>query len=616
MSSVASETQPSDSTPEPPSRGCCVLTALGLALAAVGLAHLLYVPNFLVHATNDDTLMDWRARGLAYADRPDPHLLFMHIFLGRLLAGLSSLIAGVSWYRVQMVGAQFAASLVVYGLLLRRDWSARGAVLALLYLLCIDVPLYVMPQFTETASLAATAGLLIWMARTERGQVLAPGEWALSLGLFGLGTMIRVEAAQMILLLFGTGGAALVLGAVWSTVRAGQSWRQVPGPLIRLGLPPVCMLLSLVVLSQINTRAYARDPGYEQFFEYNRLAGEFVDYNHIVYDEQTRWIFDQVGWSANDLALMKSWAFEHPTIFALENLRTITTLFRQHRATLRSAEPGDRTWRARLAGGIARVRQTLRHTMGTARLGRVQFALIFTALLLGCSRRALPLVLLMIGSGLGLIAWLFLGWDRCPLRVHQSLVVAMALVSLVSAAGYDGWRRAPWILRSGRLVLIGGLLVGGLEIQRDLQRLSARALRNDEVVLAAIRSIPPGPDRLVVGWGQALPLYRISYRAAVSDALRDLRFYQFTGACRTPLDRARLAGFGIRDLYRALYTRADVTVFCRPEEAELLAEFAREHHGETVTYREQKFVIEGQGPTEQSFSRFEFTSDGSDQDLE
>ena len=65
-----------------------------------------------IFETNDDIGFAMFCSGVAYVDKPDDHLMFIHYFLGRGLAFLYGLSPTIPWYGLLLLFAHRSAMLV------------------------------------------------------------------------------------------------------------------------------------------------------------------------------------------------------------------------------------------------------------------------------------------------------------------------------------------------------------------------------------------------------------------------------------------------------------------------------------------------------------------------
>ena len=84
----------------------------------------------------------------------------------------------------------------------------------------------------------------------------------------------------------------------------------------------ICLTL-VVLTAAYNNAYYARDPGWQAFFDYNKLRIKFNDYCWTRYTPETAGIFAAVGWTANDHALIQDWFYDDSALYSAANLRSV-----------------------------------------------------------------------------------------------------------------------------------------------------------------------------------------------------------------------------------------------------------------------------------------------------
>ena len=93
---------------------------------------------------------------------------------------------------------------------------------------------------------------------------------------------------------------------------------------LKVALAGSGICLTLVVLAAAyNNAYYARDPGWQAFFDYNKLRIKFNDYCWTRYTPETAGIFAAVGWTANDHALIQDWFYDDSALYSAANLRSV-----------------------------------------------------------------------------------------------------------------------------------------------------------------------------------------------------------------------------------------------------------------------------------------------------
>lgn len=178
-----------------------------------------------VYETNDDLMMQLIASGF-YTGHPDAHLVFTNILVGWILRFLYAIWAGCNWYLIYLLIVHYAAFTAIAFVVMSRWFSWVSAWLYVGFVLLVEPHNLIYLQFTTTAFLAGTAGLLLLVDGLQPGQ---PLNWpktiagVIFVGLHGLGAGTRRVAG-------GGGRRSFFIGTVWlcrmaSAVGSGSGLR-------------------------------------------------------------------------------------------------------------------------------------------------------------------------------------------------------------------------------------------------------------------------------------------------------------------------------------------------------------------------------------------------------
>jgi hypothetical protein len=264
-----------------------------------------------VYETNDDPMMQAIASGF-YTGHPDAHLVFTNILIGWALQFLYGTSAGCNWYFIYLIVVLYAALTAIAFLVISRR---GGWMLTLLYIgffLVVAMRILLHVQFTTTAFLAGTAGLLLLVDGLRTGH---PVHWPKVIAgtvFWGLTCLIREPVAVLI---------AAIASPFLLEQLGLAGWRRLVGTALTFaGI--------FMVLHGIDHWTYQRDPGWSEFSEYNRMRGEI----HVT--PLAKFIpkaAPAVGWSENDGWMFSQFYFSDPEVYAgvprmhllLDKLRTL-----------------------------------------------------------------------------------------------------------------------------------------------------------------------------------------------------------------------------------------------------------------------------------------------------
>jgi hypothetical protein len=533
------------------------LLALVLPTLTLASAYQFFAP---VRLSNDDTVMEMLARGIGVASTPTPQLIFMHVYMGKLLTALYNHWPSVAWYRVLMLSAHWLATATLCAIAFQRGFRLRTLWVLSIYLLCFDLPFYIWTHFTIVAALPAQAAIAWWCGRCLKGQ-----SWRFEhnlgfLALIALSALIRHESCLMVLLVALPIGP-LALAMRWHGTQAAN--------LSKLNLlsylAPFLYAGALVSgLRILNSVEYARTPGWEAYYEYNWLRAQLTDYQRATYTTDTKPAFDRVGWSHNDFLLLVNWFFENPDLYSAPKLRAVLEEL--------PFSPSQAAYHefARLSQGWT----------GDANLQAMLLAnlLIFALGAEKPSTRALWAVGVGTSAGAAGLILCILGhlppWAAWPLL---SLTPSLAVATSGSPDDQTN-QIQPWLLflAFGALLVLFCRTVEQAMDQSNTLRIMNRNLRS------AIDRLQPRRDELYVVWGNLFP-FELILGADDMDNWRAFRMLSTGFLSQSPVNRARLKEFAIDDVYRAVFERPNVYLISRPAFIPMLVQYAKEHFGKNLT---------------------------------
>ena len=524
-----------------------LLRSLAATTALVVLLSVVFVPSFM---TNDDPVMLLIASGRLTNSAPDEHLLYINVMAGGGLRWLYERVPSVPWYSLYLYLHLCMAAALTLASCLR--WRPSGAVRYLTWILVLSIlTRFTMAlQFTVVATWLSWASVA-WISSVTRGAAtrqetrLVAVLGAVGIGLAGL---IRPEAA-----ILGALMAAPLL--LWVLVSAGRG---------RAKLVAVAVAAGVVIVlgfTAANRAYYAASPGWEQFYNINSAKTYFTVSDLIESSQATTRALRDVGWSANDLNMLRNWFFVDQDIFSLDKMNAVI------------ASASTRGFLKRLALAVDR--------LGTVR--RDALAEIAVALLVVLVLAAPTKVSAWMG-GVGIwyiVVALSVAVVLRPMppRVYAPCLAAIVCSGLLLASASELASFSRRTLLVVALLLLGPALVGIRSVVGNSSQHAAEiaAFRDDW------RAFSDRPSRLVVAWGGAFP-----YELVVSP-LRENAVDVGTRALAglgtltpTPFTRTRLRDAGIDDLHVALIDDPGVALIANEGVLEILTTFLRDRYQREV----------------------------------
>lgn len=289
--------------------------AISTMINAIFLALIILFCD-MKYEVSDDFIVDTILSG-AYGNGYDEHLLFSNILYGYFLKFLYQLIPVVSWYFVGQIVICFCALTAVTYVILEKNNLYMGLLVSLVFVSFFSDDLYILVQFTKTATAAACAGgtlLLYGFWEQERKREIT---MVLGAALAILGSMIRYSGIYIALIYL----IIMFFGYVWEK-------RKDKG-IIKKGI------ISLILCGMVVAGAYGvngldkaiwfTEESYGDYRIYNHLRASVTDVNGYGY-ESVQEEMQEMGLSLADYYMIESWNFLDQQFFTEEKIEQISQI--------------------------------------------------------------------------------------------------------------------------------------------------------------------------------------------------------------------------------------------------------------------------------------------------
>lgn len=574
-----------------------------IAAAAAAVNLLLFAAAFALgipgYETNDDVFMMMIASGQMTGE-PSEYLVFSNVLIGQALQSLYEFDDTFNWYSAYLYATHAVA---LTGLLFALLWHrlSRFALIAfLLVFIGFELRLLLAVQFTSTAVIAGTCGVLLtFCAATSSGRwsYIAP---LLGGGLIVLSAMIREQSFYLAALLM----FPLAAHEIWRL----RSWR----------IPASLALSAAVAFAAItyNQQLYARAPEWKQYLQYNALRSRLHDYP-LLEGERHSEIFKEVGWSANDIAMFRIWFFADAEQYSRRNLKKIVD-------QLAPGETRRNEWSTFLFERLAEARLYLVFTVFNVSLAwfiasgrRLRFVLASLALLVPAA--GAMVYLSMLGRLphhvlLPLIATLNISFfyvatvlRREDVAQNQALhkgffgyAVKLRFLFLLEATRHDapetpdlrkvGFLRyeSPVSARDLGVALLTLAFVGSAYVTS--QRLFELSVENEGHFIELSRTtssirqniVRDDPEALFVVCGGAFPFQWCS-PLSNGEELVQLDMIRMGWLTHSPHFNRILENHSISDIHTALYRRDNVYLIAFRRDVSTIERFLEQHHGVDIS---------------------------------
>jgi hypothetical protein len=529
-------------------------------MACLFLLTLLFITP--VYDVNDDPAMAMVASGVGTIDGPDEHLIYTNVLIGKLLKQLYQSAPQIPWYGCYLLLVLFVAYwLLLYVLLLldKNFFSLSGF---LLFYLATGVYFLTHLQFTSSAFLLGLSGLSLILANLFLDTIEKKHRWMKWGGALCLiaASLIRYAAFQMLVL------SSLPLLLIVSF----HFFRQVK---IRSYLAPAALIVIGVLGSSAYDRQYyQQDEGWQTYFKHLSATAEIINYPQIPYTDQTKPIFDKVGWSNYDFWMLKDWFYLDPETYSLariqkfKELRTEFTLWKfpqvMHvRIEAAKAAFLNPTFLFCIVASLLIIRRIQRHTW---QRHIVSGTLVWTVcIMLGLliymklpERVFIPLASFPFFLSLFLTAFEF-GQQKESESPHWQSVFRWGVPVLLLIACFLFWNQKQW---SDQIVRINQ------RFKQDLKLLNQQL-----------------PKKVFLAWAPFpidcfLPLDNQS-------EIKDFKHLWLTGRQSTPIFHQRQTAYQIKSAYTDLYETDRLLLISNPLSNRVLKGYLKQHYGVDVTFR-------------------------------
>jgi hypothetical protein len=519
-----------------------------------------------VFDTNDDTAMMLIACG-ATTGQPSSALVFVHPGLGLGLATLYGLAADVPWHGLMLYAGYVLALAVAARLAWRPRVSVTAGVpassLAVLSVLAaaFAVPL-VRPQFTTVAILLGSlASLWVLWARSRSARLAA-------FGLLAFASMVRGAGGLL--------GVGLIAPLVLLPLRL-QGWRDAFASVRRPALLWGLCLMTAGAVSWSHAALYDHDPAWAEARDYQRARSRLLDAPVLIgeVDDEMLSVAAKVGWSANDLRVLKSWFTHDERVFSIERMQ----MFRAYAGGLERS-PAE-AWRGLVA------------KLDSVPTTSAIVACLALALLLAMGARREAAAVVTMAALVLAVALVILLRSKLPTRVLWPAVdlVAVVAVLLVARACHD---RPLSPGRARRFVALG--LIAAVGLPAAHRWLAAASERHALALQRSAAATEALLDRATEhGWAY-VPV-GLALRQRYVDPLADNAPLSALPVVRggwlghSPHQRAIFARHGIDDLLTDLVERDDLILVAFDFDARRVARFIEEHRGIKVRLERLPSVV-------------------------
>ncbi len=540
------------------------------AIALTYISFLLIVTLLLItptYDTNDDPAMGLTVSGYGNINGPDEHLLYTNIVIGIVLKHLYVAAPLIPWYGLYLLSALFLANwLLLYALLLlnRNYLSILGFTF---FYMVVSVYFLTHLQFTSTAFLLGMAGLVLILSSVildSKGTHFAWLKWEGALCLIA-SSLIRYSSLQMLILL----ALPLLLVCCFQYFKLIKFKSYV--------IPGTFAIIGVVSFHLYDQHYYQQDDDWKSFIQSHAAIAKVVNYAQIPYTDQTKPIFNEVGWSAFDYWMLRNWIYLDPETYSLSRVQKFQE--RIDELSLRK---------------FPQVMQVRIHTARSAFINPTfLFCFVGSIVLMWqnkkCAwkrRTVIGMLLWTVLLMLGLVIYM-----KLPERVYIPLISFPLFISLFFAVGQfrdkDDYEVST--VRSSLKYIILILVLTSCFLTWNQKQRSDRIVRSNLRFKQDLKQIyQQMPNKIFLAVA-TFPIERMLPLDNQSE-INNLKYLWLTGRQNSPLFQEKMREYQIRSPFRELYETERLLLIFHPKMNPILKGYLKQHYGVDVTLQS---VMEG-----------------------
>lgn len=292
------------------------VTAVLLCLIFFLLAMLLCDPRY---EYNDDYGIDSILSG-TLTGKYDPHMPFSNIILGYILVGAYTLIPKISFYFVLLELLGLISVTVIVWIILKHCRPSIGILASVIFLVCFSDDLFILLQFTKTASAAIAAGGFLFLEGIADKKLNHRKAMAIIGGVvFLTGVMLRKDCLYCVL-------PFLFVRFLFHVYKKPVKF------LITRLLLCLALIASSFALQGINEIIWNIDQEYKTFHELDKLRAPITDVPTPEY-EVIQSELEEIGLSEVDYYMAVSWGFTDMSVYSPETLSKLAVILKEYNAS-------------------------------------------------------------------------------------------------------------------------------------------------------------------------------------------------------------------------------------------------------------------------------------------
>jgi len=514
-------------------------------LINVILFSLLFLFIYVRYQTNDDSGIEAVVSGIKMGE-PSEYLVVINIVLGKILVLLYSNFPNVNWYPIMLYLLHFLSFTIILHCILKKKNLMSLSIYLLVFSL-FELFLLANLQFTTTAAVTGISGMLLVFTYIDSKDLSFYSAISMGIIFLVIAGLVRKNILYMI----------LGLSSVYLLIKLIRK----PGLRIPVIIAIIIAIFSLFNI--YNNYYYNKDAQWDFYMGYNQLRGKIIDYPRFEYSKLNKDIYDDVGWSENDVEMFDNWFFADLKLYSIEKLEYV----------VENIKPEIKN---------NRIFKTLKEAWNSISLEIRVFTLVFLIFMIMdiIRSRNKYLFSVLISSLLIIVYFSFLG--RLPDRVFIPIILFFILSGIIfikplRLRPFSNTKKiAIKITIFSFCIIIVMLLFISTACKSRVYKTDQEDFEN--VVAELIEK-----DKIYIRWGSAQVYDRIIF-FHVPHHLKRFKTINLGWRTHSPIYNQSLEKYSIDNLYKDIIERDDIYVITKKDRVENYVLFMFEHFGETIKY--------------------------------
>lgn len=371
---------------------------------------------------NDDLGMIFRLAGIWSAAESTPALQYINVILGYLLLLPYSISPNFPSYAIFLILCQFTGFFSCIFVISRYGFTIISIPLSFLVLLYCQLAGMLNFQFTTVSGVLGIGGFLLLYSYTfspasnRNHQIVV---MVISGLMLIMSSLLRIDAFRLVFLLSVPIPIILFIESYFSKNRKLPSIKYP-------AIAAVCTGILILICMVIDSNYYSSNEDWNRWSKLNLIKSNFIDYKLIDYNQETKTEFKKIGWTENDVAMIRSWQYIDSNHYSIAKFQKANNLLPNWVGVKKITKKLEESNQKIMLDFDTNISNSL------AKIWFLPWLLLILTLAkedkLGFILRMLPIVLTILLMAF----YVSFGLERIPLRVSNILWITLLCIALTN----------------------------------------------------------------------------------------------------------------------------------------------------------------------------------------